>query len=259
MPASKVKSSAPYPALAAALGNIPGDSGVYLFRDSGGKVLYVGKAVNLRNRLGSYLRAPDRHDPKTALMLKKMDRVDYIITAGGREALILERNLIKEHHPRYNVMLRDDKNYLCLRLDLKEEFPALRFVRRFSPDGALYFGPYTVAGMARETLKVMKEVFRVRTCKERRLAPRSRPCLEFQLQHCLGPCAGMVNSEVYGQAVQEAVLFLKGHSRMLIKKLKGGDGAGRGALRLRTGRGAAGPHPGHHQHPGTPGHGPAQL
>ncbi|MGD0217517.1 MAG: excinuclease ABC subunit UvrC [Desulfobaccales bacterium] len=221
MPASKVKSSAPYPALAAALGNIPGDSGVYLFRDSGGKVLYVGKAVNLRNRLGSYLRAPDRHDPKTALMLKKMDRVDYIITAGGREALILERNLIKEHHPRYNVMLRDDKNYLCLRLDLKEEFPALRFVRRFSPDGALYFGPYTVAGMARETLKVMKEVFRVRTCKERRLAPRSRPCLEFQLQHCLGPCAGMVNSEVYGQAVQEAILFLKGHSRMLIKKLKG--------------------------------------
>src|SRR5208337_1099587 len=220
MPASKVKSNTPYTALAAALGNIPGASGVYLFRDSGGKVLYVGKAVNLRNRLGSYLKTPDRHDPKTALMLKKMDRLDYIITAGGREALILERNLIKEHHPRYNVMLRDDKNYLCLRLDLQEEFPALRFVRRFSPDGALYFGPYTVAGMARETLKVMKEVFQVRTCKERRLAPRSRPCLEFQLQHCLGPCAGMVNSEDYGKAVQEAVLFLKGNSRMLIKKLK---------------------------------------
>ncbi len=220
MPASEVKSSAPYPALAAVLGNIPRDSGVYLFKDRGGKVLYVGKAVNLRNRLGSYLKTPDRHDPKTALMLKKMDRVDYIITAGGREALILERNLIKEHHPRYNVMLRDDKNYLCLRLDLQEEFPALRFVRRFSPDGALYFGPYTVAGMARETLKVMQEVFRVRTCKERRLAPRSRPCLEFQLQHCLGPCAGMVNSEVYGKAVQEAVLFLKGHSRRLIKRLK---------------------------------------
>ncbi len=220
MPASKVKSSAPYPALAAVLGNIPRDSGVYRFKDRGGKVLYVGKAVNLRNRLGSYLKTPDRHDPKTALMLKKMDRVDYIITAGGREALILERNLIKEHHPRYNVMLRDDKNYLCLRLDPQEEFPALRFVRRFSADGALYFGPYTVAGMARETLKVMQEVFRVRTCKEGRLAPRSRPCLEFQLQHCLGPCAGMVNSEDYGKAVQEAVLFLKGHSRMLIKKLK---------------------------------------
>jgi excinuclease ABC subunit C len=220
MPASKVKNESPYPALAAALGQVPRASGVYLFKDAAGKVLYVGKAVNLRNRLGSYLKTPDRHDPKTALMLKKMTRVDFLITAGGREALILERNLIKEHRPRYNIMLRDDKNYLCLRLDLKEEFPALRFVRRFSPDGALYFGPYTVAGAARETLKVMKEVFRVRTCKERRLAPRSRPCLEFQMQHCLGPCAGMVSAADYGQAVQEAILFLKGRSRPLLKKLK---------------------------------------
>ena len=220
MPESKVKSASPYPALTAALGQVPRASGVYLFKDAAGKVLYVGKAVNLRNRLGSYLKTPERHDPKTALMLKKMARVDFLITAGGREALILERNLIKEHHPRYNVMLRDDKNYLCLRLDLQEDFPALRFVRRFSPDGALYFGPYTVAGLARETLKVMKEVFRVRTCKERRLAPRSRPCLEFQLQHCLGPCAGMVNAADYGQAVQEAILFLKGKSRPLLKKLK---------------------------------------
>jgi excinuclease ABC subunit C len=220
MPESKVKNESPYPALATALGQVPRASGVYLFKDAAGKVLYVGKAVNLRNRLGSYLKTPDRHDPKTALMLKKMTRVDFLITAGGREALILERNLIKEHRPRYNIMLRDDKNYLCLRLDLKEEFPALRFVRRFSPDGALYFGPYTVAGAARETLKVMKEVFRVRTCKERRLAPRSRPCLEFQMQHCLGPCAGMVSAADYGQAVQEAILFLKGRSRPLLKKLK---------------------------------------
>jgi excinuclease ABC subunit C len=220
MPESKVKKESPYPALAAALGQVPRASGVYFFKDAAGKVLYVGKAVNLRNRLGSYLKAPERHDPKTALMLKKMARVDFLITAGGREALVLERNLIKEHRPRYNIMLRDDKNYLCLRLDLKEEFPALRFVRRFSPDGALYFGPYTVAGAARETLKVMKEVFQVRTCKERRLAPRSRPCLEFQMQHCLGPCAGMVSAADYGQAVQEAILFLKGKSRPLLKKLK---------------------------------------
>ncbi len=220
MAESKVKIEFPYPVLAAAISEAPRASGVYLFKDAAGKVLYVGKAVNLRNRLGSYLKTPERHDPKTALMLKKLARVDFLITAGGREALILERNLIKEHRPRYNIMLRDDKNYLCLRLDLKEEFPALRFVRRFHPDGALYFGPYTVAGAARETLKVMKEVFRVRTCKERRLAPRSRPCLEFQMQHCLGPCAGMVSAADYGQAVQEAILFLKGKSRPLLKKLK---------------------------------------
>ncbi len=157
-------------------------------------------------------------------------------------------------------MLRDDKNYLCLRLDLKEEFPALRFVRRFSPDGALYFGPYHRGRrMARETLKVMKEVFGVRTCKERRLAPRSRPCLEFQMEHCLGPCAGMVSAADYGQAVQEAVLFLKGKSRRLLKKLKADmeqaaanlDFERAAMLRDRMRR--------HHQHPGTPGHGPAQL
>jgi excinuclease ABC subunit C len=202
------------------MSRIPQGSGVYLFKDASGRVLYVGKAVNLKHRLASYLKTPDRHDPKTALMLKKMARVDVILTATGREALILERNLIKEHRPRYNVMLRDDKNYLCLRLDLKESFPALRFVRRFHPDGALYFGPYASAGMARETLKVMKQAFGVRTCKERRLAPRSRPCLEYQLAHCLGPCAGRVTEGAYRQAVQEAVLFLKGKGGNLLKRLK---------------------------------------
>jgi len=199
---------------------IPGGSGAYLFKDAGGRVLYVGKAVNLKQRLTSYLKAPEQHDPKTALMLRKMAQVDVILTATGREALILERNLIKEHRPRYNVMLRDDKNYLCLRLDLKENFPALRFVRRFNPDGALYFGPYASAGMARETLKVMKQAFGVRTCKERRLAPRSRPCLEYQLANCLGPCAGLVSEAAYRQAVAEALLFLKGKGGNLLKRLK---------------------------------------
>jgi excinuclease ABC subunit C len=215
-----VKPATTYPALSAAMDRIPRGSGVYLFKEGGGRVLYVGKAVNLKNRLSSYLKTPDRHDPKTALMLRKMAQVDVILTATGREALILERNLIKEHRPRYNVMLRDDKNYLCLRLDLQETFPGLRFVRRFHPDGALYFGPYASAGMARETLKVMKQAFGVRTCKERRLAPRSRPCLEYQLAHCLGPCAGLVDEAAYRQAVTDAVLFLKGKGGNLLKRLK---------------------------------------
>jgi excinuclease ABC subunit C len=220
MSEADVKSAAPYPALVAAMPRIPKGSGVYLFKDAGGRVLYVGKAVNLRHRLASYLKTPAKHDPKTALMLKKMARVDVILTATGREALILERNLIKEHRPRYNVMLRDDKNYLCLRIDLRENYPALRFVRRFHPDGALYFGPYASAGMARETLKVMKQAFGVRTCKERRLMTRSRPCLEYQLAHCLGPCAGLVSEAAYRQAVQEAVSFLKGKGGNLVKRLK---------------------------------------
>ncbi len=221
MPKSKVKPSAPYPALAEALPQVPHASGVYLFKDSSNRVLYVGKAVSLKHRLASYQKPPGQHHPKTALMLKKMARVDFILTATGREALILERNLIKEHRPRYNVMLRDDKNYLCLRLDIKEDFPGLRFVRRFQADGALYFGPFAAASMARETLKVMKQAFGVRTCRERRLAPRSRPCLEFQMQHCLGPCAGMVSAQDYGRAVADAVLFLKGKAGNLLKKLKG--------------------------------------
>jgi len=220
MSAPDVKPAPPYPALAAALPGIPRGSGVYLFKDPGGRVLYVGKAVNLKHRLASYLKTPEKQDPKTALMLRKMARVDVILTITGREALILERNLIKEHRPRYNVMLRDDKNYLCLRLDLKEDFPALRFVRRFNPDGALYFGPYASGSMARETLKVMKQAFGVRTCRERRLAARSRPCLEYQLAHCLGPCAGLVSETAYRQAVAEAVLFLKGRGGNLVKKLK---------------------------------------
>ena len=220
MSAPDVKPASPYPALAAALPRIPKGSGVYLFKDPGGRVLYIGKAVNLKHRLASYLKTPEKHDPKTALMLRKMAQVDVILTATGREALILERNLIKEHRPRYNVMLRDDKNYLCLRLDLKENFPALRFVRRFNPDGALYFGPYASGGMARETLKVMKQAFGVRTCKERRLATRSRPCLEYQLFHCLGPCAGLVTEAAYRQAVAEAVLFLRGKGGNLLKRLK---------------------------------------
>ncbi len=220
MSQSKVKSVSPYPGLTAARSQVPGACGVYIFKDNRGRVLYVGKALNLKKRLHSYGKTPQRHDAKTALMLRRLSRVDFLLTATEREALILERNLIKEHRPRFNVQLRDDKNFLCLRLDLAEAFPGLRFVRRFHPDGACYFGPYASAAMARETLKVMKRAFGVRTCKERRLQPRSRPCLEHQLGQCLGPCAGLVSIEAYSQAVAEAALFLKGRGGNLIKNLK---------------------------------------
>lgn len=221
MSVTKVKTASPYPGLTEAMDQVPkAASGVYLFKDAGGRVLYVGKAVNLRNRLRSYLQNPERHEPKTDLMLRKVARVDFLMTATEREALILERNLIKEYRPRFNVMLRDDKNFLCLRLNLKEEYPTLRFVRRFHADGALYFGPYSSATMARETLKVMKRAFKLRTCRESRLAPRSRPCLEYQLEQCLAPCAGMVDCESYRQAAQEAAQFLKGRGRNLLKQLK---------------------------------------
>ena len=220
MPDSLEKTPSSYPALSAAVAQAPGACGVYCFKDGQGRVLYAGKAVNLKNRLNSYLKGRDKHHPKTLLMLKQARQVDFLLTTTEREALILERNLIKEHRPRFNVTLRDDKNFLCLRLDLKEDFPALRFVRRFSNDGALYFGPYASASMARETLKLMKRAFGVRTCKERRLQTRSRPCLEFQVDQCLGPCAGLVSREEYRGAAAEAALFLQGRSGNLIKNLK---------------------------------------
>jgi excinuclease ABC subunit C len=216
----KVKEEKNFPELAAALPRAPRAVGVYLFKDAGGRVLYVGKAVNLRNRLASYLKTPEKHDAKTALMLKKAVKVDFVLTSQAREALILERTLIKEHAPRFNVRLRDDKNFLCLRLNLKETFPALRFVRRFARDGALYFGPYTSSAAVRETLKAMKQVFGLRTCKERGFAPRTRPCLEGQMGRCLAPCSGGVTEEAYHQVVQQAVQFLRGKGRNLLRTLK---------------------------------------
>lgn len=220
MAETQVKVKGKKPVWAGVLSQAPRTAGVYLFKDAGGRVLYVGKAINLKNRLSSYLKTPEKHDPKTALMLSKAARVDFVLTTQAREALILERTLIKEHAPRYNVRLRDDKNFLCLRLDLKETFPALRLVRRFAGDGALYFGPYTSSAAVRETIKVMKQVFGLRTCKERRLAPRTRPCLEGQMDRCLAPCAGGMTEEAYRRVVHQAVQFLRGRNRHLLRSLK---------------------------------------
>jgi excinuclease ABC subunit C len=213
-------SPSPCPALTQALPQIPAASGVYLFKDKSGRVLYVGKAVNLKNRLTSYLRDQIKHSPKTALLLSRLEQVDFLVTATEREALLLERNLIKEHHPRFNVVLRDDKNYLCLRLDLQEPVPRLALVRHFAPDGARYFGPFVSSLAVRELLKFMKRAFRLRLCKDRGIPKRSRPCLNYQLGNCLGPCAGLVDLADYRQAAQEALWFLQGQGKNLLRGLE---------------------------------------
>ncbi|MGQ9920106.1 MAG: excinuclease ABC subunit UvrC [Desulfobacca sp.] len=205
------------PALAAALPHLPASPGVYLFKDAKGEVLYVGKAVNLKNRVASYLR--EQLGPRTAILVQRLCQVDFLVTASEREALILERNLIKEHRPRYNINLRDDKNFLCLRLDLKEPVPRLSLVRRFAPDGARYFGPYTSAAAVRELLQFMKRAFRLRSCRDRGVPKRSRPCLHYQIGQCLGPCCGLVSMEEYRRAAQEAVLFLQGRGKQLRQAL----------------------------------------
>jgi excinuclease ABC subunit C len=199
---------------------LPHVSGVYLFKGEGDAVLYVGKALDLNKRVRSYFRNIQPGDMKTQAMLKKVTGFDYVVTQNEKEALLLEASLIKKHRPRYNVILRDDKNYPALRIDPREPWPRLEIVRRFRKDGALYFGPYPSAHSVRQTLKLLNEIFPLRLCKSKTLHPRQRPCLNFALGRCLGACAGKVTQEAYGKAVEEVVLFLRGKTDMLQQQLR---------------------------------------
>ena len=166
--------------------NLPAAPGVYLFKDEAGKILYVGKAKSLRKRVQSYFTRRDQTSAKVQAMLARAAGLETIVTATEKEALILEGNLIKKHRPRYNVILRDDKNYLALRIDTHEEYPRLALVRQIKKDGALYFGPFASAHAVRETLKVVNRVFRLRQCSGSTFRKRQRPCLNFQMGRCLG-------------------------------------------------------------------------
>jgi excinuclease ABC subunit C len=202
------------------LENLPSAPGVYLFKDAAGKVVYVGKAKSLRKRVRSYAVRRDQAPAKVQAMLARAAGLDTIVTSTEKEALILEGNLIKKHRPRYNVILRDDKNYLALRIDPREEYPRLGLVRQIKKDGAHYFGPFASAHAVRETLKVINRVFRLRQCRGSTFRKRQRPCLNFQMGRCLGLCAGAISPEEYGRVVEEAVLFLKGRTTDLQERLR---------------------------------------
>ena len=202
------------------LDTLPSGPGVYLMKDAKGNILYVGKGKDLRKRVLSYFREKEHQYPKTRVLVSKVSDLDFILTASEKEALILESNLIKRHRPRYNVVLRDDKRYLVLRLDLKEDYPRLSLVRRIRNDGALYFGPYASAQAVRQTLKVLHGMFPLRQCSGRKFKQRQRPCLNHQMGRCLGLCAGGVSPEDYAPVVVEAVLFLKGRTQDLQSRLQ---------------------------------------
>ncbi|MBW1924903.1 MAG: excinuclease ABC subunit UvrC [Deltaproteobacteria bacterium] len=199
---------------------LPARPGVYMFKDEGGRVLYVGKAKDLRKRVISYFRGTGDPSRKTARMLKNASGLDYLITENEHEAFILESNLIKKHLPRYNIILRDDKQYPCLRLDMREPYPKLSIARRMKKDGALYFGPFSSAGSVRRTLKVIERVFQIRKCKTRGLPARKRPCLNHQMGQCLGPCTENVPPERYRAVLRQVRLFLEGRSGELIGSLR---------------------------------------
>jgi len=202
------------------LDNLPSNPGVYLMKDAKGKILYVGKGKDLRKRVLSYFREGEHSSPKTRVLVSKIFDLEIILTASEKEALILESNLIKRHRPRYNVVLRDDKRYLVLRLNPKEEYPGLSLVRRIRQDGALYFGPYASAQAVRQTLKVLYTMFPLRQCSGRKFKQRQRPCLNHQMGRCLGLCAGKVSPEQYAGVVEQAILFLKGRTRDLQHRLR---------------------------------------
>jgi excinuclease ABC subunit C len=198
---------------------LPHAPGVYLFKDPKGGILYIGKAKDLRKRVRTYVQGREQ-DVKTSIMLAKVAQIDHIATQTEKEALILEDTLIKEHHPRYNIQLRDDKRYPLLRLSIQERFPRLSVVRRTREDGALYFGPFPAATSMRETLRVIHKAFPLRRCSAVQFAHRSRPCLNFQMNRCLAPCCEQVSEEAYNRIVEEVRLFLEGKSNLLAGELR---------------------------------------
>ncbi|MBU4415253.1 MAG: excinuclease ABC subunit UvrC [Proteobacteria bacterium] len=202
------------------LSSAPNDPGVYLMKDSEGKVIYVGKARDLKKRLSSYFKQSGQIDLKTGVLVKNVSSFDTIITRTEKEALILESNLIKRYKPRYNVILKDDKRYPSLRLDIKSQYPNLNIVRKIEKNGAQYFGPFSSSQAVRQTLKIIHKTFKLRKCKTKNFKKRLRPCLNYQIDACLAPCCLDVDNKTYNEIVKEVVLFLKGRTPELIKKIK---------------------------------------
>ncbi len=192
--------------------------GVYRMFDGDGQVLYVGKARNLKKRVSSYFRRSGLA-PKTRALMKQMARVEVTVTATEAEALLLENNLIKLHHPRYNILLRDDKSYPYIYLSTDREYPRLSFHRGARKGKGRYFGPYPSSGAVRESLHLLQKMFRVRQCEDSFFANRSRPCLQYQIKRCTAPCVGLVSPEDYARDVHHTVLFLEGKSTALNAEL----------------------------------------
>ena len=202
------------------LGHLPQSPGVYLMKDTEGVILYVGKAANLRHRVRSYFGTGQKLTPKIQRMVARVEELDFYVTKSEQEALILELNLIKRHHPRYNVSLKDDKTFPYLKIDASEDFPRLYVTRRLEQDGSRYFGPFASARSVRQTLKVLKRIFPSRSCRKPIKGTDTRPCLEYYIGGCLAPCIGAVSPQDYARAIKQVVLFLEGKHERVVKELE---------------------------------------
>jgi len=199
---------------------LPAKPGVYLFKDSQGKVIYVGKAASLRHRVRAYFSPGIHLSPKLQRLVTSISDFESIITDSEQEALILECTLIKKHHPRYNVRLKDDKTFPYLKIDLDNDWPSVRITRRYHKDGGKYFGPFASAGSVRKTLRLIKKIFPFRSCNKVITRKDSKPCLEYHIHRCLGPCIGAVSKEDYDEVVRQVILFLEGRQELVLRELK---------------------------------------
>ena len=196
---------------------LPDSPGVYIMKNETGKVIYVGKAVVLKNRVRQYFQSNKGHSPKVRVMVSKIADFETILTGSEMEALILECNLIKKYRPRYNISLKDDKTYPYVKVTLAEKYPRVMITRRIMKDGARYFGPYTQVGAVHESLKLLRRLFPMRTCKHMDV---DRPCLEYHIKRCVAPCTGEVNPEEYKKMVDAVCLFLEGRTEIVEKRLE---------------------------------------
>jgi excinuclease ABC subunit C len=200
---------------------LPRKPGVYLFKDARGRILYVGKARDLRSRVRSYLQAPSALAAKTRVLMSHVRDLDWMVTGSAAEALLLESNLIKEHDPRFNIVLRDDKSYPYIKVTLNEDYPRVFVTRRVQSDGARYFGPYTQVKLLRRNLALVKDLFPVRSCRYRLLAEApTRPCLDYHIERCDAPCVEYVSQEEYRAMIDEVVRFLEGDTRAARRALE---------------------------------------
>ncbi|HVP37224.1 MAG TPA: excinuclease ABC subunit UvrC [Terriglobales bacterium] len=202
------------------LENLPTQPGVYLLKDEDGKIIYVGKAKSLKNRVKSYFQSGVEH-PRTQALVSRIKDFEILVTDSEMEALILESNLIKEHKPRYNVNLKDDKRYPYVKVTVDEPFPRILVVRRPKKDKAKYFGPYTNAKGMRQSLRLLRKLFPVRSCNHQLPSKRKiRVCLDFHIKRCQGPCEGLVSEKEYREMIETVLLFLAGKNKVLIDELK---------------------------------------
>lgn len=215
-----MSASPPQKKFEAVLKALPSRPGVYIFRAARDRVIYVGKAASLRNRVRSYFGATHSFEPKVRRLVEQIEEVDFILTGTVQEALLLEATLIKRHQPFFNVRLKDDKHYPYLKIDLKETWPRVEIARRVQDDGSKYFGPFASAGSVRRSLDLVKKLFPWRSCTKAITGTDPRPCLDYFIHRCIGPCASLCTKEEYDEVIGQTIMFLEGKQEEIARDLR---------------------------------------